>query len=175
VLSKSTGLTEYKAVLLPTRPAKCGSITFCNKWIRPWMFAILLSPVHDALWSSHPASYTRHKSCHMSKYINSPSLIGSTTHLHHLWKHSSEITPAVQYIYSSCSLCNSRAACNKLSFYQACWRMSQFATSAVAFACLQWWTARCVSYSVRKWWHVHSVLHILFLRHLRKFDIGCIR
>jgi hypothetical protein len=29
--------------------------------------------------------------------------------------------------------------------------MSQFPTSAVAYPCLQWWTARCVSCSVRKW------------------------
>jgi hypothetical protein len=28
--------------------------------------------------------------------------------------------------------------------------MSQFPTSAVAYPCLQWWTASCVSYSVRK-------------------------
>jgi hypothetical protein len=34
-----------------------------------------------------------------------------------------------------------------------------------------------VSYSVRKWWNVHSAFHILssFLQHLRKFDIGCVR
>lgn len=151
MLSKTTGLTECKAVLLPTRPAKFGSITFWNNWIKPWIFAIVLSPVHDALWSSRPTSCVRRKCCHMSTYVSYASLIGSTTHLHHLWKHSSERIPALRYICSSCSRCNSRAACNRLSFYQAYWRMSQFPTSAVAYPCLQWWTARCVSCSVRKW------------------------
>lgn len=162
MLSKSTGLNEYKAVLLSTRPAQCGGITFWNNWIRPWIFSILLSPVHDALWSSHPASCIGRKCCHMSKYINCASLVDPTTHLHHVWNHSSERIPALRYICSSCGRCNSRAAYNKLSFYQTYWRMSQFPTSAVAYPCLQWRTARCVSYSVRKWWNVHSVFYILY-------------